>query len=664
MVGRIPVIDVTPLVDLGRQPAKATVGEPFPVAATVFREGHDVLGAEVVLTDPDGRRTPSGADDQATPTSPTATTAWVTPDAAAPGPSRSSAWSRPVRHLAAQRRDQDPGRRRRRADVHRGRGCCSSGCSPTLAREADAGGRTVAARRDQGRARDTKRPVAGPAGRARSPPRSPPCSPRHPLRELVTVEGPYPVYVDRARALFSSWYEFFPRSEGATKDAKTGKVDQRHLPAPPPSGSTRSPRWASTSSTCRRSTRSARSTARAPTTPSTPGPDDPGSPWAIGSKDGGHDAIHPDLGTIEDFDAFVARASAARPRGRARPRPAVRARPPVGHRRTRSGSPPAPTARSPTPRTRRRSTRTSTRSTSTTTRAASARRCCGSSGSGWRTACGSSASTTRTPSRWRSGSGCSRGPRDRPRRAVPVRGVHPPGDDARARRGRLPPVLHVLHLAQRQVGDRGVPARALPRDRPPDAAELLRQHARHPARVPPVRRPGGVQDPRRARGDRARRAGASTPASSCSSTSPSSRAARSTSTRRSTRSGSATGTAAEAEGRTLAPYLTRLNEIRRAAPGAAAAAQRRRSTAATTTNDPVLHASRTAADGHRRHRDRRRQRRPARHPRDDRPPRHARARPRLARHVRGRTTRSPARTGAGASTTTCGSTRPTSPPTS
>ena len=37
----------------------------------------------------------------------------------------------------------------------------------------------------------------------------------------------------------------------------------------------------------------------------TPGPGDPGSPWAIGSKDGGHDAIHPDLGTIEDFDAFV-----------------------------------------------------------------------------------------------------------------------------------------------------------------------------------------------------------------------------------------------------------------------------------------------------------------------------------------------------------------------
>ncbi len=46
----------------------------------------------------------------------------------------------------------------------------------------------------------------------------------HPLREMVTVDGPYPAYADRPRALFSSWYEFFPRSEGAYRDAKTGTV--------------------------------------------------------------------------------------------------------------------------------------------------------------------------------------------------------------------------------------------------------------------------------------------------------------------------------------------------------------------------------------------------------------------------------------------------------
>ena len=87
----------------------------------------------------------------------------------------------------------------------------------------------------------------------------------HPIRELVTIEGPYPAYADRPRALFGSWYEFFPRSEGATL-AADGTRDDAAPSRPPPSGSTRSPRWASTSSTCRRSTRSARSTARAPTT--------------------------------------------------------------------------------------------------------------------------------------------------------------------------------------------------------------------------------------------------------------------------------------------------------------------------------------------------------------------------------------------------------------
>src|SRR3954447_6838844 len=58
MVGRIPVMDVAPLVNRGQNPAKASVGELFEVTALVFREGHDQLGAEVVLTDPDGVRRP------------------------------------------------------------------------------------------------------------------------------------------------------------------------------------------------------------------------------------------------------------------------------------------------------------------------------------------------------------------------------------------------------------------------------------------------------------------------------------------------------------------------------------------------------------------------------------------------------------------------------
>ncbi|MEU5536886.1 maltotransferase domain-containing protein, partial [Streptomyces sp. NPDC020362] len=57
-VGRIPVLDVRPVVQHGRRPAKAVAGESFEVSATVFREGHDAVAANVVLRDPEGRAGP------------------------------------------------------------------------------------------------------------------------------------------------------------------------------------------------------------------------------------------------------------------------------------------------------------------------------------------------------------------------------------------------------------------------------------------------------------------------------------------------------------------------------------------------------------------------------------------------------------------------------
>ncbi|MET8249644.1 maltotransferase domain-containing protein, partial [Streptomyces sp. NPDC005202] len=57
-VGRIPVLDVRPIVLHGRRPAKAVTGESFEVSATVFREGHDAVAANVVLRDPEGRPGP------------------------------------------------------------------------------------------------------------------------------------------------------------------------------------------------------------------------------------------------------------------------------------------------------------------------------------------------------------------------------------------------------------------------------------------------------------------------------------------------------------------------------------------------------------------------------------------------------------------------------
>ncbi|MFI8537630.1 maltotransferase domain-containing protein, partial [Streptomyces aquilus] len=57
-IGRIPVLDVRPIVQHGRRPAKAVTGETFQVTATVFREGHDAVAANVVLKDPEGRPGP------------------------------------------------------------------------------------------------------------------------------------------------------------------------------------------------------------------------------------------------------------------------------------------------------------------------------------------------------------------------------------------------------------------------------------------------------------------------------------------------------------------------------------------------------------------------------------------------------------------------------
>src|SRR5690242_10067432 len=55
MTGRLGIQDVTPVVDCGRFPAKAVVGERVPISATVFREGHDRVAANVVWLDPGGR---------------------------------------------------------------------------------------------------------------------------------------------------------------------------------------------------------------------------------------------------------------------------------------------------------------------------------------------------------------------------------------------------------------------------------------------------------------------------------------------------------------------------------------------------------------------------------------------------------------------------------
>ncbi|MGB4779220.1 alpha-1,4-glucan--maltose-1-phosphate maltosyltransferase [Microbacterium sp.] len=124
-----------------------------------------------------------------------------------------------------------------------------------------------------------------------------------PLASLVTAGPAQELLVERERAGVGAWYEFFPRSEGAkrlrdgTVKSGTFRTAMKRLPGvagmgfdvvylPPihPIGTTN------------RKGRNNTLTAE---------PGDPGSPYAIGSPEGGHDAIHPDLGTVRDFRAFV-----------------------------------------------------------------------------------------------------------------------------------------------------------------------------------------------------------------------------------------------------------------------------------------------------------------------------------------------------------------------
>ena len=232
----------------------------FPVRATVFREGHDQLGAEVVLTAPDGGRRPPVRMTKHE-TVPDRYDAWVTPDVERRLDLRDPRVVRPDRHLGARRRAQDPGRRRRRADVHRGPAPAARRCSPRSTRPAPRASvlqGAIEAAGDPGRPPAARLAVLqDPAlvgGRWRRTRSASWSRSRAPTRRTPTGRA-------RCSAAGTSSSRA-PRAPPSTPTARSSAAPSR----PPPSGSTPWPRWASTSSTCRRSTRSARSTARAPTT--------------------------------------------------------------------------------------------------------------------------------------------------------------------------------------------------------------------------------------------------------------------------------------------------------------------------------------------------------------------------------------------------------------
>jgi starch synthase (maltosyl-transferring) len=249
---RIRVENVRPQLDSGRFPVKRTVGERVDVSATVIRDGHDILGASVLYREPGKRRF------QSAPLEPVGNdvfAGWFAVTSCGRWEYLVEAWS----DRAATWRDE-------------------------LRRKVDAGQEDLSGELAEGEQLlgipqlDVDTALASTASDRHGATRS----------ELYAVE------VDRELARFGAWYELFPRSFGGFAGvervlpqlAELG-FDVVYLPPIHPIG---------------RGGRKGRNN----TLPAKKG--DPGSPWAIGANEGGHTAIHPDLGTIEDFDHLVARA--------------------------------------------------------------------------------------------------------------------------------------------------------------------------------------------------------------------------------------------------------------------------------------------------------------------------------------------------------------------
>ena len=300
-VGRIPLLLPRPAVPTGLHPPSAFAGEAVVFGVTAFREGHDLIGVHLRLTSPSGvsslhRLTPLGdgfdrwevevapleegvwtfrfeafADDYAT---------WEHAAELKIAAGVDSALMREMGALlltaAAAEKDRPVAQRR-----------ALSGAAATLRDEATTDEAALIVVRD---------PAIAAFFRER------------PMASLTTAGRPQELLVERERAGVGAWYEFFPRSEGAkrlkdgTIKSGTFRTATKRLPAvaamgfdvlylPPihPIGEVNR---------------------KGPNNTLTAGEGDPGSPWAIGSAAGGHDAVHPDLGSLADFRAFVRAARA------------------------------------------------------------------------------------------------------------------------------------------------------------------------------------------------------------------------------------------------------------------------------------------------------------------------------------------------------------------
>ncbi len=291
-LGRIPIRFLSPQQPEGLWPAKAYVGEVVPFQATVFREGHDQLGVRLILTDPVGRTTTYRMRPIAPGTDRWQAEAQLTLEGIWTWRVRAfsddwATWLHNAELKIPARVDVD-------LMVQIGTELLQRAGTRKIIQDA------ALAFADPTLTPQAKLDIA-------LDPRLTAAIEAKPLASLTTESDLIPLRVERQRAGVGSWYEFFPRSEGARR-AKDGtwtsgtfRTAAKRLPAvadmgfdvlylPPihPIG---------------------HAFRKGPNNTLVTQPGDPGSPWAIGSAEGGHDAVHPDLGTIKDFSFFVATAA-------------------------------------------------------------------------------------------------------------------------------------------------------------------------------------------------------------------------------------------------------------------------------------------------------------------------------------------------------------------
>jgi starch synthase (maltosyl-transferring) len=291
-IGRIPIRDLSPVQPEDRWPAKAFAGEVVPFEATIFRDGHDLLGADLLLTDPAGsqsrhrmRQTAPESDRWRALAELTTVGTW---------------------HFRVEAYGDDWATWLHTADIKVPLGQDVELVFAEGLRLLERAGRAkpvkdaIAALNDEELHADSRLLAV------RNPKLAAVIEAK-PIASLTTLSEQHSIRVERERAGVGAWYEFFPRSIGAER-RKDGSwqsgtfgtaatrlpavaamgFDVVYLPPIHPIGE---------------------SFRKGPNNTLTAGPNDPGSPWAIGSAAGGHDAIHPDLGTVDDFVAFVEAAN-------------------------------------------------------------------------------------------------------------------------------------------------------------------------------------------------------------------------------------------------------------------------------------------------------------------------------------------------------------------